>query len=202
MKKKNERHIAILLAVMMIFMNFIIAPVMAEGDVVINKDNFTDANFRNYVKTTTTINTNGDNVLSQNELDAVTEISVRNKAITDLKGVEYFTKLTKLYCHENKLKTLDLSKNTELTWINCANNQLTDLDLKNKTKLETLICDDNQLTDLDISKNTKLRYISCEKNQLTDLDLIKITKLKSLYCKGNQLTTLDLSKNKQLITLK
>ncbi len=32
MKKKNERHIAILLAVMMIFMNFIIAPVMAEGE--------------------------------------------------------------------------------------------------------------------------------------------------------------------------
>ncbi|WP_215492027.1 stalk domain-containing protein [Fenollaria sporofastidiosus] len=32
MKKKNERHIAILLAVMMIFMNFIITPVMANGE--------------------------------------------------------------------------------------------------------------------------------------------------------------------------
>lgn len=68
MKKKNERHIAILLAVMMIFMNFIITPVMADGDIAIDA-NFPDENFRNYVKTKFDTDKNG--TLSQDELNAV-----------------------------------------------------------------------------------------------------------------------------------
>ncbi len=155
MKKKRERRVTMLLAIMMLIMNLIVSPVWAEpGVVAINALTFPDPNFREYVKTTTTINTNGDDALSQDELNRVTEINVQNKGITDLKGVEYFTKLKTLKCSQNKL---------------------TALDLKNNTNLETLFCDYNQLTNLDLSQNTKLIRISCAHNQLVVLDLTKNT---------------------------
>ena len=195
MKKKNERHIAILLAVMMIFMNFIITPVMADGGVEINPTNFPDATFMAYVKG---FDTNHDDALSQDELNKVTKINVENKGITNLKGIEYFTKVTELNCNKNQLTTLDLSHNTELTYIYCDENQLTALDLMYNTKLTGLSCSENQLTTLDLKNNTNLEVLSCEKNQLTALDLKNKTKLLSVDCRENQLTTLDLSKNREL----
>ncbi len=202
MKKKNERHIAILLAVMMIFMNFIITPVMAEPKVVaINGINFPDETFRNYVKTTTTINTNGDDALTQDELVAVTVINVEEKGIANLKGIEYFTELKKLYCNKNRLTALDLSKNTNLETLNCQVNKLTSLDLSENTNLTTLDCMANQLTSLDLSENKNLENLFCRDNQLTTLDLKNNKNLTTLNCMANKLTSLDLSENKNLTTL-
>jgi hypothetical protein len=48
-----------------------------------------------------------------------------------------------LYCYENKLTALDISKNTALT---------------------TLYCNDNQLKALDVSRNDKLISVSCTAN--------------------------------------
>ncbi|WP_050748284.1 InlB B-repeat-containing protein [Peptoniphilus duerdenii] len=195
MKKKRERRIAMLLAIMMLVMNLIVSPVWAApGDVAINEANFPDENFRNYVKTEFDEDSNG--TLSQEELNAVTRIDVKNKEITDLKGVEYFTKLMGLYCSENDLTALDLSKNTELLNIYCSENQLTNLNLTKNTKLKTLYCDQNQLTTLDLSDN--LEDLLCGYNQLTALDLTNKINLKILSCRSNNLTTLDLSKNTNL----
>ena len=155
MKKKNEIRVAILLAVMMVFMNFIITPVMAEPKVVaINGLNFPDETFREIVKTK--FNTNGDDALSQEELVAVKEINVENKGITNLKGVELFTELKRLYCNQNQLKTLDLSKNINLETLNCMANNLTTLDLSENKNLTTLDCMANKLTTLDSVSYTHL----------------------------------------------
>ena len=202
MKKKNEIRVAILLAVMMTFMNFIITPVMAEPKVVaINGINFPDETFRNYVKTTTTINTNGDDALTQDELVAVTVINVEEKGIANLKGIEYFTELKKLYCNKNRLTALDLSKNTNLETLNCQVNQLTTLDLSENTNLTTLDCMANQLTTLDLSENKNLENLFCRDNKLTTLDLKNNKNLTTLNCMANKLTTLDLKNNKNLTTL-
>ena len=199
MKKKNEIRVAILLAVMMTFMNFIITPVMAApGDIAINEDNFPDPNFRKYVKTTTTINKDGNDILSQEELNAVKEINVENKGITNLKGVELFTELKRLYCNQNQLKTLDLSKNINLETLNCMANNLTTLNLSENKNLTTLDCMANKLTTLDLSKNTELKYINCQVNKLTTLDLSNNRNIKVLYCDHNKLTTLDLKNNTNL----
>ena len=175
MKKKNERHIAIILAVMMIFMNFIIAPVMAApGDVAIDATKFPDAKFMEYVKK---FDKDKDNTLSQGELNAVKRINVQSIGITKLKGVEHFTELERLDCRSNHLAVLDLKDNTKLISLLCAGNQLTNLNLSQNKNLVTLYCEQNQLTNLNLSNNAKLENLSCSYNQLTNLDLSNNSKV-------------------------
>ena len=198
MKTKRERRIAMLLAALMLIINLGISPVWAApGDVVINEDNFPDANFMEIVKT---LDKDSNGKLSSEEL-AVTVFNVSKNNIKNLKGIEHFTKLNWLDCSENQLTALDLSKNINLETLHCYQNQLTTLNLMYNTKLTDLSCSENQLTTLDLSHNTELRYIYCDENQLTALDLMYNTKLTSLSCSENQLTALDLMYNTKLTGL-
>ena len=200
MKTKRERRIAMLLAALMLIINLGISPVWAApGDVAINEANFPDKKFRKYVSTN--FDTVKDGTLSQEELDAVTEINVTEKGISNLKGVEHFTKLKKLNCYNNKLTALDISKNKNLELLSCGLNKLTALDLKNNTKLESLGCSVNRLNSLDVTKNTKLKKLYCNDNPLGALNVSKNTELTKIYCSVNQLTTLDLSHNTKLTYL-
>ena len=176
-----------------------LAQVSGEGEnsiavqsagVAIDNTNFPDANFRTIVED---FDTNNDSSLSDTEIAAVKKINCFRKRITNLKGIEYFTSLDNLWCAENKLTALDVSKNTALTDLYCSRNQLTTLDVSKNTALTELDCGYNQLTTLDVSKNTALTYLSCDNNQLTTLDVSKNTALINLSCDNNQLTSLDVS---------
>ena len=169
-----------------------------SADVAIDNNNFPDANFRTIVEG---FDNNKDGSLSDTEIAAVKKINCFRKRITNLKGIEYFTSLNNLWCAENKLTALDVSKNTALTDLYCSRNQLTTLDVSKNTALTDLDCGYNQLTTLDVSKNTALTYLSCGYNQLTTLDVSKNTALTYLSCRNNQLTTLDVSKNTALTKL-
>ena len=169
-----------------------------SAGVAIDNNNFPDANFRTIVEG---FDTNNDSSLSDTEIAAVKKINCFRKRITNLKGIEYFTSLNNLWCAENKLTALDVSKNTALTDLYCSSNQLTTLDVSKNTALTDLDCGRNQLTTLDVSKNTALTYLSCGYNQLTTLDVSKNTALTYLSCRNNQLTSLDVSKNTALTKL-
>ncbi|MBR6581033.1 MAG: leucine-rich repeat domain-containing protein [Ruminococcus sp.] len=167
--------------------------------VEINETNFPDAIFREYVKEN--FDTDGDGVLSAEEITAVTEIDVHNKGISDLTGIEYFENLECLDCSLNKLTTLDLNNNTALIVLYCELNQLTSLDVSSNTALLHLSCHSNQLTSLDISSNTALIDLECGENRLTSLDVSNNTTLEWLMCYDNQLTSLDVSNNTTLTRL-
>ena len=180
MQKHGGIWLALLLALLAAA---VLAPVaaMASGteDVAIDETNFPDATFRQYVKK---FDTDNDNVLSSNEIAGVTQINVYNTSISNLTGIEYFTALETLYCYDNQLTSLDVSKNTELTYLYCFNNQLTELDVSQNKALKTLDCSDNQLTELDVLRHTELGSLVCSNNQLTSLDVSQNTKLWSLNC--------------------
>ena len=53
--------------------------------------------------------------------------------------------VTKLFCFENKLTSLDVSKNIALTELYCSNNQLTSLNVSRCARLNTLYCDSNRI---------------------------------------------------------
>ena len=169
-----------------------------KRSVKINEENFPDANFRNWILAQ---EYGQDGVLTVDEIAAVTKINVSYEQISDLKGIEYFTALTSLYCYSNKLTSLDVSKNTALTELDCNWNQLTSLDLSKNTALTVLDCNFNKLTSLDVSKNTALTGLYCNSNKLTSLDLSKNTNLEWLYCNSNKLTSLDVSNNTALAQL-
>ena len=167
--------------------------------ILLNEENFPDANFRAALANILGIS-EGDEI-SQEKINATTQINVSDKSISDLKGIEHFTALTTLYCNYNQLTALNVSKNTALTNLYCDNNQLAALDVSKSTALTQLYCGKNKLTALDVSNNTALGYLSCGYNQLTTLDVSKNTALTYLFCFGNQLTTLDVSKNTALTRL-
>lgn len=80
------------------------------------------------------------------EIKAVKDMDVSFSDISDLKGIEFFSALEELNCSNNKLTSLDISRNQ---------------------KLKTLYCVFNELTAIDVSKNKELASLSCSSNKLT-----------------------------------
>ena len=167
----------------------------SKDNLAINADNFPDQNFRVFLQSESY---GKDYVLTPEEISVIKSLYLINNGITSLKGIEYFTALTELFCYGNQLTSLDLSKNTALEFLQCPTNLLTSLDVSKNTALEYLDCSNNQLTSLDVSKNTALTELFCYGNQLTSLDVSKNTALTRLVCLENQLTSLDVSKNTAL----
>ena len=132
-----------------------------------------------------TFDTDDNNILSDTEIAAVKEIDCKGRAITNLKGIEYFTALEYLYCYDNELTELDLSRNTKLKELNCSTNRLTVLDLSQNPKLKRVICSDNALTALDLSHNPEMEDVNCSDNALTALNLSSNSKLTNLNASGN-----------------
>ena len=128
------------------------------------------------------------NRIKRGKLDITYGYSESEEHTITIKG-----NISNLYCEDNRLTSLDVSKNTALISLHCENNQLTSLDVSKNTALTELYCYNNQLTSLDVSKNTALTELSCTENQLISLDVSKNTALESLWCYGNQLTSLDVS---------
>ena len=171
----------------------------AAAKLLLNAENFPDANFRKALASILGIS-EGDEITDA-MIQQTTKLDVSEKSIADLTGIEHFTALKELYCNDNQLTSLDVPKNTALTRLLCSSNRLTSLDVSKNTKLTDLSCDYNQLTSLDVSKNTALTSLYCGGNQLTSLDVSKNTALEYLSCSNNQLTSLDVSQNTALKTL-
>ena len=166
-----------------------------EVSIAINKENFPDEAFRNYLLSQ---DYGKDGKLTEEEIKAIAILFVNEKGIRSLKGIEYFTALVFMSCSSNYLTSLDVSKNTTLSLLGCAGNKLTTLDLSKNTALEVLDCSHNQLTSLDLSKNKVMKGLDCGYNHLKTLDVSSNTALTELYCYGNEFTNLDVSKNTEL----
>ena len=134
------------------------------------------------------------------KISVVTSLDVSYKTITDLTGIEDFSNLTSLRCGHNQLNFLNLN-NPLLQSLFCINNQLTSLNVSKCLNLKTLWCFSNQLINLDITKNIALEFLFCYDNKLTDLDFLNNTSLIAIDCSKNQLTSLDVSNNKTLSSL-
>ena len=167
----------------------------ASGCTAINETNFPDENFRAYLLAQ---NYGKDGILTDEEIENITEIDVHERGISSLMGINFFTALKYLFCFNNPLTELEVSANAELLSLFCSGNQLTELDVSANTELQLLLCSSNQLTSLDVSGCTSLQQLNCDKNQLTELDVSGCTELRELCCNNNQLTALDVSANSKL----
>ena len=98
----------------------------------INSTNIPDANFRAYVSSQS-IDYNQDGYLSVAELARETELDINNKGISNLKGIRWFPRLTKLYCQYNQLTSLDVTYNSKLIKLYCHTNKI------GKNAMQTLV---------------------------------------------------------------
>ncbi len=157
--------------------------VHAAEYIKIDEEKFPDLQFRKYVSEEVDGNSNG--VLSKKELKECSYIDVSNMGVSDLTGVEHFVNLTGLYCADNKLTVLDVSRNINITDLVCENNLLHELDLGYNTQLGLLCCGGNQLTDLYLSKNQELYYLDCKGNSLQELNFRNNDSMEYLFCDNN-----------------
>ena len=125
--------------------------------------NIPDANFKAALLAhSPKIDTDNDGKIQISEAQAYTgAIKCSNKSITDLTGIEAFTKITALYCQSNQLTNLDVSKNTALKILSCAGNQLTSLNLKNGNN--------SIIIDFDATGNPSLSCIQIDNIDLASL---------------------------------
>ena len=194
------------------------AKVLAAGDVEINETNFPNGNFRNWLQSQSY---GSDDVLTQSEISDIKSIDLYNKAIKDLKGIEFFTeledldiscnytlespdlskntKLKNLKCYSCfKITSLDLLTNTKLEIVHCQNSGLTSLKVKGLSALQELDCAENSLESLDLSGCSSLKILNCRENSLTSLTLTGCKVLEEMDCYKNKLSSLDLSTNNAL----
>ncbi|WP_337968084.1 T9SS type A sorting domain-containing protein [uncultured Flavobacterium sp.] len=158
-----------------------------------------------------------DGKVLTSKINTLQSLNISNSSISDLSGIEDFSALYSLYCNNNNLTNLDLSKNLLLLNIDCSHNLLTSLtinkagsnlnasanklenvDFSQNTSLNFLDLTSNLLTTLDISQNENLGTLQVSYNKLTSLNLSKNKVLGYLKCLGNQLSTIDLSNNTTL----
>jgi M6 family metalloprotease-like protein len=163
---------------------------------------FPDINFCNAVidilEQDDSIERNPNDVISEEDWSKLllTEtLSLLNRDIEDLEGIQHFSKLRNFSCSGNKLTQLNLSGNPMLRTVYCSNNQLTELDVSGCVNIEFLRCNGNKLTKLDISDCKKLQQFYCHNNLLKELDLSKNMGVSDLRCYDNQLTHLNLKNN-------
>jgi hypothetical protein len=124
-----------------------------------------------------------------------TSLNLDNQAnfqyITDLSGLEYFTKLKSLNISNNNISHFPRLPST-LTTLQCVNSGLTTLPTLPST-LEVLICKANKLTTLPTLPSS-LNYLDCYNNKLTALPTLP-DGLSVLYCAANPLSNLPVLPN-------
>ncbi|WCO01398.1 T9SS type A sorting domain-containing protein [Psychroserpens ponticola] len=137
-----------------------------------------------------------DDYVPTANINTVGTLSVSNKGISDLTGIEDFEDLTTLFCGINLLTSLDVSNNAQLSYLNCSfNSNLTNLDVSANQALTTLSCDLTGLNSLDVSTNIALTVLRCDSNNLTSIDISTNTALATLSCQSNNLSSLNLVNN-------
>ena len=169
-------------------------PLTILSSVEINAMNFPDELFRQYVSNN--FDTDGDGWLSPVEMENVKSITFYgwdDEIVNDLKGIEFFTSLTHLWCTWQSFTELDLSKNTMLEELFLQENALTTLKLSAAQSLRVFNVDWCYLSELDLSGYSKLKELTCGANKLHTLKLDGCTALTTLTCNGNHLSELNLS---------
>ncbi len=126
-------------------------------------------------------------------IEVVNVLSVGNSNISDLTGIEDFTALTSLYCHDNSIQNLDLRNNSLLEFIKCDDNNMDVLHLEGLASFEELVGFGNDFTSFDFSTVPSLRKISLFSNELTTLDVSNNPNLEFIRIDNNDLTSLNVN---------
>ena len=161
-----------------------------DSDVLINEQNFPDPTFRGIVENLVGAD---DGVFTPSEIANIKQIYCDTTKVNSVKGLEFFTEITKLKVNNTKITDLDLSHNTKLVDVECTRNDIKTLNVSKNPNMKTLYCEGNQIETLDLSNNPKLEIVYCRTNKLKNLDVSNKTKLLKLDCGQNDLVNVDVT---------
>ena len=173
----------------------------ANTIILINEDNFPDANFRKWIIYSipgVKVDANGVCSITKEDAKKVTSINCSNQAIQTISGVSKFSNVQYLDCSFNKIKYLDVGSLKQLIYLNATNNVLEKVKLGSTKMLENLYLTHNKLTTISLASNVALKMLDCADNAITSLDPSPCTDLGTLVCEQNKLKELNVSKNPML----
>ena len=133
----------------------------------------------------------------------ITAIYVCENELTELDVSGAGASLLRLYCSDNALTKLDLSKCTSLISLDCQDNELNGLSI-GSLKVEDVNVAGNQLSSIGLKSNgvSNLQSLVCAGNKLSTISyLSSMTNMQTLLCQDNQLSSLSISKCKELRNL-
>ncbi len=153
--------------------------------------------------------------MTKSKAEAVEELSIYNKSIYSLVGIEAFINLKELNIHNTILATIDLSKNLKLESVGLAENNLSSIKgLENALNLEEISLSNNVLKELTLNSSSLkkiflknnllntvtlnipgLRILSLTDNNLSSFDASTLVNLKELDLVRNKLEAIDVSNN-------
>ena len=198
--KKLSRSLAALLCAAIVVPSYCAGSVRAAGDVAINEVNFPDPNFRSYVQSAFDTDYNG--YLSASEITKIRNVHCESLNIYSLKGIEFFSDLSGLWCKNNHISELDLSGNPNINGVWCSGNDFTSLDFSNAPSLTWVYCFECKLQSINFTNNPKMAYIECNLNpNLKNLDVTGNPLLEHLFASDCGLTSIDVSNNPYLCEL-
>lgn len=134
--------------------------------------------------------------MTQTQIDTVTELTITNREIEKISGIEKFNKLEKLNLLYNKINDVEPLKNlTNLKILYLWSNQISNIEpLKDLINLNELDLGKNQIRNIDAIKQlTNLRGLCLGGNKLKgNIDELKnLTNLRYLYLVGNEIDNID-----------
>ncbi|MDE6475921.1 MAG: MBG domain-containing protein [Erysipelotrichaceae bacterium] len=202
----------------------------AVGNIVINRTNFPDDGFRNYIKNF--FGKSENDTLSETERNRLTSIEARGTQenprtdIRSLEGIQYFPKLVSLNLqYQTELKgNLDLRQHTLLQIIDLSQTKIDDINIDGLTNLTFFdIAETNiparefdftlnksmrkiylyktEVTSIKIAGLQELVHLDCANTNVSTLDVREFKKLHTLICSDTNITELDVSENRELVTL-
>lgn len=172
---------------------------LAEGEIAVTQENFPDVCLLAFASVQ---DTNQDGRLQPDEAQKVTEFLYPNNGISDLKGLEYFTKIQKVDVAGNQITDFGVFGGlSEIEILKVSGNPALNLDVRSNQKLKRLIASNGALQNVTLSGLSDLEELYLNGNQLTSLDVSSLSSLRILTCSGNQLTSLNVSSCGGLETL-
>ena len=149
-----------------------------------------DPVLKNYLATN--FDLDGDGEISILESDAIRQLSIPDKGITDLSGLEACSNLETLNCSRNSIAVINLPDMPVLKTLTCFGNPLTKLNLAGCTALTTLRL---MNTETNAINGTALSILGYDQAESLTLSLAQ-TPITSMTVSGSTvLTSLDLTAN-------
>jgi hypothetical protein len=145
---------------------------------------------------------NLDSLISYNEAEALSSLTLVNKGIKDATGIEAFVNLQSLNFSVNPIGELNIRSLDKLINLTATSCELTSIEFPRDNSLERLVLIRNDFTSFDFSKLTEADHIDLGNTPFSNLNLSAVTKLKTLILINNtSLSSINLSNNISLENL-
>tara|TARA_Y100000768_G_scaffold81111_1_gene57770 strand:- start:4724 stop:5647 length:924 start_codon:yes stop_codon:yes gene_type:complete len=137
-----------------------------------------------------------DYVLTKN-ISSITTIDLNGRSIIETTGIEDFISLDNLNFENNRVKSIDLFKNSNLKEANFSRNLIDEIDISENRLLEKLNLNDNLLSEIELSYNPRLKIIDISYNDFESVDISSLN-LTNLNLSNNSIENIELTNNEFL----